>query len=53
MTIMYVAKKILIKATISLVAGVASTVGIRLTNMIWDKCTCEKTCEKTEQAFAR
>lgn len=47
---MYVTKKILIKAAFSLIAGVASTVGIRLTNAIWNKCTYDKTHERTEKA---
>lgn len=48
-TIMHVAKNILIKVAVSLVAGVASTIGVRLTNMIWDKSTCNKTYERTEK----
>ena len=36
---MHIAMKIIIKFAISLTAGVASTVGVRLTNAIFDKCT--------------
>lgn len=46
---MRIARKILIKSAISLAAAVASTVGVRLTNTIWDRCTCKKTRSKTEQ----
>lgn len=47
---MRIAKRMLTKSAISLAAAVASTIGVRLTNAIWDKCTCEKTCKQTKQA---
>lgn len=50
---MYIAKKFIIKFAISLTAGVATTVGVRLTNTIFDKCTCNKTYEQTKQSFAQ
>lgn len=43
---MYITKKIITKFVISLTAGVASTVGIRLTNVIFDKTVCNDAYKK-------
>lgn len=43
-------KKILIKSTISLCAGIASTIGMKLVSTVWDKCASDVTIKKKEQA---
>jgi hypothetical protein len=50
---MYIVKKIVVKSTVALVAGVASAIGTRVGLMIWDRCLNDKQGEKTEQSFAR
>ena len=50
---MYIVKKIVVKSTIALVAGVASAIGTQAGLMLWNKCLNDSQREKTEQSFIR
>lgn len=52
MAVMYLVKKILIKSTISLFVGAASTIGMKLASTMWDKCACDGTIKKKERTYA-
>lgn len=49
---MYIVKKIVVKSTIALFAGVASAVGTQVGLMMWERCLNNQK-EKTEQPFIR
>lgn len=50
---MYIVKKIIVKSTVALCAGVASAVGTRVGLMIWDRCLNDKQEENTGRSFIR
>ena len=50
---MYIVKKIVVKSSMALIAGVASAIGTRAGLMIWDRCLNDNQKEKTEQSFVR
>lgn len=46
----YFTKKLLTKTTISLIAGIATTIGMQAGNVIWNICAGEKARKETEKS---
>lgn len=49
----YFTKKLLTKTVISLIGGIASTIGMQVGRVIWDECSGEKTRKVTKESYAR
>ena len=49
----YFTKKLLTKTTISLIAGIANVIGMKVGAVIWDGCAKEKTRRSNERSYAQ
>lgn len=50
---MYIAKKILVKSTVSLCAGIASSIGMRVGYVIWDSYIRDKIKTENNESYAQ